>query len=149
MEFTTNQATSLDILRHFEALDQSFVDPLSSTVDLVAFSEKIRKMAFTVEAWEGKELVGLGALYLNDPTLEKGFFTHLGVLPTLQKAGLGKRLMKWAVEIADEKGFKEVGLEVYGVQQGAIRMYGTLGFVVVENSEVKWKMIRKAFAAMS
>ncbi|MEM7123233.1 MAG: GNAT family N-acetyltransferase [Pseudomonadota bacterium] len=52
----------------------------------------------------------------------------LAVYPEFQGAGVGKRLMAEVEAAAKTKGFKEMSLNVFAENRGAVRLYQSLGY---------------------
>lgn len=52
---------------------------------------------------------------------------HFGVLPQLQRQGIGKKLAQESIRFAREKGF-QMKLEVHKTNTAAIELYTRLGF---------------------
>ncbi|MTG97083.1 MULTISPECIES: GNAT family N-acetyltransferase [Myroides] len=72
--------------------------------------------------------------YNNDMTPEpetegsEFYLDTVAVSPIVQGKGVGSHLLKFAVDFAKEKGFKQVGLIVDLENPGAMKLYTRLGF---------------------
>jgi len=54
----------------------------------------------------------------------------MGLAREFRGQGLGPRIAKAAIEAAVQKGFRRIELDVYAVNEPAIKLYQKLGFVV-------------------
>jgi ribosomal protein S18 acetylase RimI-like enzyme len=118
-----------ELLAHLRACDASFVPALSARVDLADYARKLHEHAVRFEAWEGGDLAGLVAAYL-DPARACGFVTSVSVLPTHLRRGLARRLMGECLARARDLGVHCLELEVSRQAVPAIGLYERLGFRV-------------------
>lgn len=83
--------------------------------------------------FEGGEIAGICAVYLNRPELKVAFLSFIGLRPQFRGNGLGKILIDDCISIcrADCR-FERIGLEVSVANDSALRFYKSLGFSVVE-----------------
>lgn len=115
------------LLAHLRAADASFAPPLSSRVDLAAYADKLAAHARRVEAWQGDVLIGLIAMYANDPD-QGGFITNVSVLPGHQGQGIAGELLTRTLALATELGLPRLRLEVYADNRAALALYRRHGF---------------------
>jgi len=113
---------------HLEACDGDFHPRLSERVDLAVYSGKISERAMTFEAWAGNDLVGLVAVYLNDPDRCSGYISCVSTLRRHAGRGIAGRLLDMCLASAKGKGFREISLEVHAGNGRAIELYRRAGF---------------------
>lgn len=126
MDYTVNKASSEDILSHFRSCDNSFTPPLSETVDLSSYAEKLNTRATTFEMWNNSKLIGCVACYFDNP--EGVFVTNVSVLPEHTGKGYARFLLKQVVELGRVNGKNRIFLEVNALNHGAILFYRKFGF---------------------
>lgn len=130
-----NQATRDTLLAHLRKCDTAFKPPLSSRVDLEAYTDRLMEHAVRVEAWhvgpEGGVLIGLLAIYCNDPAGTDAFITSVSVEAAHRGRGLGSALIGAALQRARSAGFERVTLKVHSEAMAARRAYTRVGFAEV------------------
>jgi ribosomal protein S18 acetylase RimI-like enzyme len=77
--------------------------------------------------WVGPAQRSPGIAWVND----------VEVAPELRGRGLGRRLMVEAERVAAEMGYQRIGLNVMGGNTVAIRLYDSLGYVVMDQQMSK------------
>ena len=93
---------------------------------------------------ETHEIVGVARMQTNTPT--QGQVRCVAVAPHVQGRGVGKLLMKYLEELAQQKGIKEIILDA---RQNAVKFYLSIGYEIFEDSyllfgEIQhWKMKKK------
>lgn len=118
-----------DVLSAFlKSVDDLFAARLSSRVNLTEYCRKIMTHAVIVAAFHRGRVVGLCALYLDDPAQEAGFLTLIAVLKEFQGFGLGKTLLGAGVSEARSAGKRCLRLEVNSSNYRARRLYQQFGF---------------------
>lgn len=127
LDFRIDTSDSGEIERHLHACDHKFHPSLSSRVDIPSYSAKLAANARCVEAWDGSELVGLVAGYINANSREL-FISNVSVLEPQSGQGLATRLMRLALDDAGSRGCDTARLEVSEGAAAANRLYKTLGF---------------------
>jgi ribosomal protein S18 acetylase RimI-like enzyme len=114
---------------HLRACDPDFVRALERRVDLTSYAQKLASRAVTLEAWQGERLVGLVAVYLNDPAGRRGYVSSVSVLPGWAGRGIARSLMERCLKEARRLGYEELSLEVDPQNARATRLYAALGFL--------------------
>ncbi|MEH3116120.1 MAG: GNAT family N-acetyltransferase [Methylorubrum populi] len=127
--FHRNRSGPEDVRTHLTACAGAFTPPLGERVDLPDYAAKLAARAERFEAWAGPALVGLVAVYCNDPERSRAFVTNVSVAPERARAGLGRRLLRSAIVHARGLGFRQLALSV-DRRAGACRLYEALGFAV-------------------
>lgn len=130
--FSVNSSAEEDIRTHLLSCDQHFSPPLSERVDLVAYSRKVRDNALTVEAWDGKTLVGLVAGYMN--TAERSsYITNVSVLPNFAGKSVATKLLDAFVEHAKTASIETIALEVSKANSAAMHLFSKFEFHAIED----------------
>jgi ribosomal protein S18 acetylase RimI-like enzyme len=125
-----HNTASIDQIRsHLREVDECFIPSLSTKVDIEAYAEKISRNADTIEAWQGNHLVGVVAVYLNDADRITAYITNVSVAPSLCGSGVADKMMYECFDLAENRGFQEIILEVNIDNQRAINFYIKNGFV--------------------
>ncbi len=94
---------------------------------------------------ETNEIVGVARMQTNSPT--QGQVRCVAVSSKMQGKGVGKLLMSYLENFAQQKGFTEI---VFDARENAVKFYQSIGYEILEESyllfgEIQhWKM-RKIF----
>lgn len=117
------------------ACSNNFVPALQHTVNINKYAIKIRDKAQTFEAWSNNTLVGLIAVYMNDPKLHTAFITSVSVLATMQGKGIANQLLTFVINKATELHYITLQLEVNKANNTAIQLYTKNGFTKLATNE--------------
>ncbi len=128
-EFGRNRATEEQIATHLVLCDSRFVPPLSSRVEINQYAQKIHSKAMRFEAWAEGSLIGLVAIYCDNPLQRLAYITNVSVLATPPVTGIASQLLDMGIDYLRESGFERVELEVDIESQRAIRLYDRHGFL--------------------
>ena len=79
-------------------------------------------------------VVGYLAIYANNYIDKIAYITLIAVVPEYQNMGIGKMLLKKCEQIAVNKGFKVVRLEVKKNNTNAIMFYKRNGFNIIDDA---------------
>lgn len=123
-------ADAPQVARLLRACDSRFVPPLSQRVDIDAYAAKLAAHARQATAWQDGALIGLVALYCNDPDRRVAFITSVSVEPGHTRRGIAGRLLDEALAIARGAGMQAVELEVDAGNDAALALYRKHGFAV-------------------
>lgn len=126
-QFCRSRSGADDIRAHLMACANTFTPPLDRRAAIPDYAVKLATCSERFEAWEGTSLIGLVAVYCNDPTRAAAFVTSVSVVPERTRAGLGRRLLTAAITHADGLGFARIVLSV-DREAGALALYHGLGF---------------------
>ena len=137
--FEVNRAAASDIARHLRRCNEAFIPPLSRRVDIDVYAAKLAAHAVRFEAW-ADELVGLLALYCNDPARGTAYMTNVSVLPEWHRRGLGSKLVRSCIAHAQAEEFERIELEVDPANARAIAFYSAKGFVAIGACEARCMM---------
>ncbi len=136
-----NHANRAELEVHLIHCDSSFVPPLSDRVDIRHYAEKLIDKSVRFEAWHGDELIGLVAVYCNDPINLTAFITSVSVLPAWQGHGIAANLLDNCLEHVRQQGFSVLKLEVNSHNQAAVALYRKYGFVTARANGHLLKLI--------
>ena len=127
--FCMNYADRVELEIHLTHCDSSFVPPLTDRVNIQRYAEKLIDKSVRFEAWHREQLIGLIAVYCNDPSKLTAFITSVSVLPAWQGNGIAANLLASCLEYVRQLGFAVLKLEVDSRNQAAVALYRKYGFV--------------------
>ena len=78
---------------------------------------------------ESEKIVGVARMQTNTPT--QGQVRCVAVLSEIQGRGVGKLLMSYLENIAQEKGFQEIVLDA---RENAVKFYLSIGYEIIAES---------------
>ncbi len=133
--FKTDELTAEEIFAFFR-ICHTHIDG----VDLKQFAEKIRTNAVTIEAYLANQMVGLCACYMNDYATRTAYITHIAIAPQYRGCGYGKQLLEQTIDLATEKGFRHLNLEVVKTNTPALTLYQSHHFIIIEDRNTKYLM---------
>lgn len=154
INYKSNNSTADQIYSHFNKCENLFIEKLEQRIDLKQYSFKLAEKATRFEAWNGNNLIGIIALYIDE---NYGYITNVSVVEDFTKRGIATVLMNQLVYFAKERRIKEISLEVNKLNISAIQLYDKYGFKVIseitENyimnlnveNEFKWKKLGLLF----
>jgi ribosomal protein S18 acetylase RimI-like enzyme len=125
-----DEASVSQITEHLRCCETDFIPPLAQRTDLDDYARKIAARAVRFEAWAGDTLVGLVAVYCNEPDRRVAFVTSVSVVPEHQGRGVAATLLASAIEDARREGFERMALEVGPANAAAVRLYSNAGFTM-------------------
>jgi ribosomal-protein-alanine N-acetyltransferase len=105
---------------------RSFSDPWSE----VSFIDELltNDLAYYVVADVDGQIAGYAGMWV---VLEEAQMTNVAIHPDYRNRGLGKGIVVYLIELANELGASEMTLEVRKSNQIAQRVYRNLGFGVI------------------
>lgn len=118
-----------------EEIDADFEPPLSSSLNLTEYAQKMYKNATIFSVHEEGKLVAAMAVYSNDPSRDVAFGTMLAVSKSHRIYGLGPNLIKTTVDYLKKKSFNFFRLEIYKTNPRVITLYKRLKFTVASETE--------------
>ena len=98
---------------------------------------------------ETEKIVGVARMQTNSST--QGQVRCVAVSPEMQGRGVGKLLMSYLENLAQEKGFKEIVLDA---RENAVKFYLSIGYGIIEESYLlfgiipHFKMIKRFTVAL-
>jgi ribosomal protein S18 acetylase RimI-like enzyme len=129
IEYLSNKATEAEIVEHLLRCDADFVLPLSRRVNVNDYAKKISTNATRFEAWSGDTLIGIVAVYFNDPVKHTAYITNVSILRAWRSKGIASRLVGQCIEQAKTLGMGQIKLEVAVDNAPAIDLYEKRGFI--------------------
>jgi len=136
------QASAAAIAAHLRECGDAFLQLLQTRVDIDEYARKLHASASRFEFSVDERLVGLVAVYANDPQRRCAHISHVGVLPDWRGRGLGRRLLSACLQHLTDCGFERVELEVSRDNTGAQALYSGLGFTRLEPVLERVRMVR-------
>lgn len=137
IKFKKNTSSRHEIQKHLFECSSLFTPPLESYVNLKEYAKKIFSYAVTIEAWDRKKLVGMAAVYLNNPKTKTGFLTYIGVVKNYLRQGIATTLIDLVLQTAKKKNFQRVNLEVNKKNKKAIKLYKKYNFQIIGTAPTK------------
>jgi len=129
--YRIDTATVSEIEHHLRQRDADFLPPLSGRVEIAAYASKLVANAVRFEAWAAGRLVGLIAVYCNDPASETAYVSSVSVLQDQAGRGIASTLMSKCIEHVARMGMRCIRLEVSLDNEPARRLYERHGFTLV------------------
>lgn len=122
-----------DFLRR---VDQDFIHPLSSKVNLREYAIKLSELAYISAATQGDSIIGMVAMYCNDFENNKAYIPLVAVDSRFRGKHIGRSLMTAAISYAKSNGFKTIG--IHTENPIALYLYTSLGFIIRQDTERKY-----------
>jgi ribosomal protein S18 acetylase RimI-like enzyme len=107
-----------------DVLNQGLLNEIYQSVHLHPFATKL-------VAYQTQEKKAIGFLCLEETYNDLFLIRDVFVDPIYRNMGLAKRLLKYAIIVAKEKGAKKINLNVYPTRTNAIKLYEKMGFVKI------------------
>lgn len=104
---------------------QKFDPPLSDSVNLEAYAEKIIRFAYIYEARYNGQFAGIVAFYMNE---NYSFITFIAVSDEYQGTDVSQSLLEIVFENSRKEGVLEIRLEVFANNERAKEFYVKSGF---------------------
>ncbi|MBQ5948341.1 GNAT family N-acetyltransferase [Massilia sp. ST3] len=127
VDLRRDSASAAQVEALLRACDAAFVPPLSRRVALGAYAAKLAGQARLLEAWQDEALIGLVAIYCNDPG-GVAYVSNVSVAPGHARRGIAGRLLHEALDVALRSGMREAALEVGTDNAAAVALYRKHGF---------------------
>jgi glutathione synthase/RimK-type ligase-like ATP-grasp enzyme/ribosomal protein S18 acetylase RimI-like enzyme len=128
--FTKAQIKDLDVL---EALEKTCFPPFqqNNRRSIRTSITSVFQDIFIIEMVQGKQKkpVGSVTLYYYPKTLR---FFSLAVFPEFQGKGIGKKAFQFVYDLARQKGYRRISLEVRQKNMHLVKMYEKLGYKITE-----------------
>ncbi len=128
LKFATDTAGVDEICLHLTACNAEFVPPLDQRVQVADYAARLAGRSRRFEAWDGARLVGLVAVYCNDPERTLAHVSNVSVDPGFQRLGIARELLVAAVRRARDLGFARIELQADQRAASALSLYKSLGF---------------------
>lgn len=128
LDIRRNEASADAIAGLLWACDRDFDPPLSSRVEIGAYAQRLHANAERFEVSEASALVGLVAIYCNDPAGQAAFVSNVSVAQRRRGQGIADALLTEAIAYASAQGFATITLEVGPLATAAQALYIKQGF---------------------
>lgn len=89
------------------------------------FQDALKQDTIFVTAKQGEQVLGYCGMYCS---FDEGEITNVAVLPTMQKQGIGEKIISGLLQEAVEKNISRIVLEVRISNAPAIHLYEKIGF---------------------
>lgn len=123
-----NQLTLAELAKLLRQIDMDFVPPLHEQCVLAAYAEKIHQYGTTFEIYHADRLIAFCAGYFNDRETWAAFITLVHIAPDFRSKGLGRAIIRMALQYADSQKMKSISLTVSAKNEKALRLYSRSGF---------------------
>lgn len=129
-----------DVIGILQRLDDYFHPPLSSRVDLDAYSEKLLSSS-SIEYLlsEGKEIAGLIAYYCNDTENKIAYITYTGLLPEYHGKGMAGKLLDTCISRCVLQNMRMIIVCADEMNEKAIGLYKSRGFKTTLVLKDRWR----------
>ncbi len=134
LNYTHNTASAADIEQHLTFVNADFIPPLDTRVNLNAYALKLADKAVTFEAWDGKQLAGLIAAYMNAEG-RFAFITSVSVLTEYLGRKVAAQLLQNCIHYVTLQQFTHIKLEVNKNNLAAIHFYKKYNFTQHDENE--------------
>jgi ribosomal protein S18 acetylase RimI-like enzyme len=134
IDIRRNVAGQLALAEHLHRCQADFRPALATRTTIDAYAEKLATRAERFEAWRNDELIGVVAMYCNDPRGREAFVTSVSVDAAARGKGVASALLERAVGHARTHGMDRVALEVDVSNAAARALYARAGFDEVERN---------------
>ena len=124
-----NRSGASEIEIHLRECSARFAVPLENRVKIDEYAEKLSRLSHRCEVWDGPRLIGLLAVYLNDPESGVGFVSSVSVCEECAGQGVGRLLIEEGKKFAAQRGFSKLQLEVHASDHRTVGFYQRCGFV--------------------
>ena len=127
-----------EVLQILNQGENDFHPPLSQSIDIVSYADKLSTYADFVTIWDGDSIVGCIAYYSND----KGkyiYISHFWVNGKFQHRHYGQRMLEALID-SNSKKYNEIRLEVVK-DNPAFFFYQKKGFVIQEDRGSKLLLV--------
>lgn len=135
LKYTEGTASEQEIYAHLILCNEDFVPPLAKKVNIREYSARIFENAVTFEAWSSDTLVGLVAVYFNDPDGTEGYVTSVSTIKQYAGRHIASSLIRLCIDYARQHGFKTVALEVAKANDVAVNLYKRFRFQESEDRQ--------------
>lgn len=142
----TNDKNQIDNIICF--CDSAFTEKVSQRQAYDELLQKIHRNAVFVYAYQA-EPIAYCAFYANDSKSRTAYISLIAVRPEYQRAHVGKRLLRYCMEMAIERGMQSCVLEVRKSNDSAIQFYRRNGFVFLSERESSFLMKKELYLAGS
>lgn len=112
-------------------------------VPIEEYVDKVFNHATIVPYFQQGKLEGFIAYYMNDFSKKNAFLTMIVMNKDFQGKGIGKKLLRFAIDDIRNNNFEFFGLEVLKSNKKAIDFYVDFEFMIKEDRGLVWYMEKK------
>jgi len=123
--------------------DTQFNPNLSKTVNILEYSRKIAKFAEHFTIIDKNCIIGFAAVYMNDVSSQIAYLTYINIGREEQGKGYGKKMLEEIINLAKNRDYFFLKLEVSKKNVGAILFYKKNNFKIIEENETSFFMIKE------
>jgi colanic acid/amylovoran biosynthesis protein len=135
-----NLINEYEVYTHLKKCDESFKPALHTYLNIKDYSTKITNKALLFKKYdENSNLIGLIAIYDKKP-VKHGYLTNFSIDPMYTGKGVGSSLLDECIEYFKLLDYNLIRLEVFNVNDRAIRFYEKYGFEMVNQNENKTEL---------
>jgi ribosomal protein S18 acetylase RimI-like enzyme len=134
--YSQNSSDTPAIVAHLQRCDHLFMPSLSSRINLFAYAQKIEQHAVRFECLYAGELIGLIAMYANDPTGVYAHITNVSLEQQFQGQGIAQKLLENAIAYTYQNHFSFINLQVNPKNSQAMKLYHKFGFATTTSASV-------------
>ncbi len=127
---------------YIEARNAAFSENPGSLEDWQYFMQSpLWAVGTTFTAFAGDQVAGSAAVYWNEAEnqvtgLAVGYTEYIFVLPAWQRRGIAKFLITQGMRFLKAHGLAEARLEVRAANSGALSLYQSLGYQIIQESQL-------------
>lgn len=143
IRFDKNSASESEVVEHLREVDATFDPPLSERISIDGYAFRIVSSAQRFECWCGNRLIGLVAIYMNDPSAEFAYVTNVSVSPDRHGEGIATRLLEESISEVASAGFGSLRLDCAGGSELEATFYPTFGFAALGTEGGRTTMEKK------
>ena len=136
IKYKINNSSIEDIVQHLNKCSKFFIPELKTYVNISEYSNKIFNKSVRFEAYDGDDLIGLLALYINEDD-KSTFITNLSVDINYQRTGVSKKLLENCKNFNTHQKYDFILLEVFKNNINAINFYKKNNFKILKKMEDK------------
>lgn len=118
-----------EFVEFLREVDSDFPIPLSSKVDLKAWSIKVLSGGLVLAAWQSGRIIGVAAGYANDMNSRRGHLSVLAVKRDARGRGIGRQLVAEFERESIRRGMTCVSIATHSSNTPARKLYSGLHYV--------------------
>ena len=138
-----NEINREELYRFQLMCDQWFFPPISSRANLKQYSEKLHVHSERITVKIDGSLAGVLCVYANNLESKEAFISYVSVSEEHKGGGVGKILMRTAIDLCSTKGMISIRLEVAENNLPAIKLYRGFDFQIEKLEGMIYTMVRR------
>lgn len=138
--FNYKQVVSeIDLQNMLLSENEEFIPPLSTSVNIEAWTKKLIKNAQFICCYFNNKLIGAVAIYCNNQETSRAHIPLVVIKKDYTNKGIATNLINKALICAKEYNMQNVTIETQSDK--ALRLYQKLNFVIVEKKQIDDRML--------